>query len=339
MFNFLRNLFYGRGRLKKPRRDYFITTAASSQDRVRRLGLPTPPPGGSIILDIRRLSLPNIAMEPAPDSFFEWLIDVEPGEGRFFLRDQVLRIFDQHWRRSFRMHTLYGLNMIDNKWTYVVAEEDWDRFMRVQVGVNLLQLSPDTGASDLRACYLATQERMRMQWRWGTVFVTESPEAAVLRSAELVALKDSLHQDVVIRLTSDDVYPGVQAWEVLTATGLQWGDGDLFHWMWDSQELFSVWTNTDPGYFFPEAIKAGTHNPKDLVFGFWIGRSLDPVGVFDIMVEAARHCQKMLGGELMGLDGVPFDVERERVRVEETVERMMAAGLEPGSSRALRMFQ
>ncbi|HEY6901239.1 MAG TPA: hypothetical protein VI233_11370, partial [Puia sp.] len=225
MFNFLRNLFTGHSRLKKTRRDFFITTAASSQDRVRRLGLPTPPPGGSPILDPARLSLPDPAPEFAPDPYFEWIIDVAPGEGKFFLRDEVLRIFDQHWRRSFRMHTLYGLDAFDHKWTYVVAEEDWDRFSRVQIGVNLLQLPPDSGAGELQACYIASKERMRVQWRWGTVSMPETPEAAVNRARALVELKDSLHQDVVIRLTGAEPYSGVRAWEALTAVGLQWGDG------------------------------------------------------------------------------------------------------------------
>lgn len=339
MFNFLRKLFFGRGRLGTPWQNYFITTAASSQDRVRRLGLPTPPPGGTAILDTSRLCLSSDMLEITPDPYLEWVIDVEPGEGRFFLRDEVLRIFDQHWRRSFPLHTLYGLNMADNKWTYVVAEDDWGRFGRVGIGVNLLTLAVGAGAGDLQACYIASKERMRMQWRWGSVSISETPADAVIRSRGLVALKDELHQDVVIRLKSETVYPGLLVWEVLTETGLQWGDGDLFHWMREEGELFSVWTNTDPGYFFPEAIKAGTHNPQDLVFGFWIGRSPDALGVFDVMVEAARYCRERLGGELLSMDGEAFDVGAERRRVEAVAGKMRTHGLEPGSSRALRMFQ
>jgi len=84
----------------------------------------------------------------------------------------------------------------------------------------------------------------------------------------------------IIILKAEDQFEGKGIWNVMMSMGLKWGDMDLLHWnnnfdIGDDQ-LMSVWTSTDPGYFFPEEIVKGNVQTKDLIFGFSIPRSIAP---------------------------------------------------------------
>ncbi len=355
MLKFLRNIFSFSGGRKKPLPgNYFIATATQSNDRVRRLGLSLPPEGGSAILDRSRLSIPVTVPEQdkeyKPSPYFEWVIDVDPGEGGFFAREDVSAIFDLPWRQSFRGAWVYGLSLTQDRWTYALSGDGPERFGRLQIGVDLLKFYGDSGFPDpvrLQDCFETLTKKLqsrRMPRMTVEVSIAEPVEAAALRAKELIQLKRKLHGDVVIALKSDIFYPGRLAWDILTETGLSWGDGDLFHWDngprgYGDDRFFSVWTSTAPGYFFPEAIKAGTFNPTDLVFGYWVGRSADPLGVFEVLVEAVEYCRQHLSGVLLGQDGQPFEVDKERSRLEQIVNEMAIKGVPPGSNKALRMFQ
>jgi len=147
----------------------------------------------------------------------------------------------------------------------------------------------------------------------------------------------------IIVLKSDTPLNGMKVWDVLQSVGLRWGDGDLFHWEnpsrdYGDDQLFSVWTTTDPGYFLPESIKAGEMNPDNLIFGFSIPRDADPENVFEAMVKAIKYCQKRLGGKILDQNGQPFDEASERKAVLSIIKKMNDKGIKPGSDKALMMY-
>jgi cell division protein ZipA len=314
--------------------------------RIRRLGLSLPPEEGSAIPDLSRLSLP--AAQPRqqdeyrPDPYYDWVIDVEPADARVFKTEDVFAIFDGQWRRSFSDASVYGFSLTSNKWTYALAGGDPQQFGRLQIAVSLL-----SEQVSLQDCFDSSAKKIRSYQKSGAtaqVTMSEPVEAALARSKQLLQLKKELHHDIIVVLKSDNFYPGRVVWDVLTETGLRWGDGDLFHWNnlpdgYGDDRFFSVWTSTAPGYFFPEAIKAGTFNLADLAFGYWVGRSADPMGVFEVLLEVADHCRRRLGGVLLGRDGQAFDAAAERARLQQIVDGMMSKDLPPGSNKALRLFQ
>jgi hypothetical protein len=148
------------------------------------------------------------------------------------------------------------------------------------------------------------------------------------------------NRDAILILKSDNHFKGAAVWEVLQNVGLKWGDGDLFHWGnrrrdYGDDQLFSVWTTTDPGYFLPENIKAGQMNPEDLVFGFSIPRNADPENVFSVMINAVKYCQKRLGGKILNEDQIPFNEDAEKNKLTVLINKMRKSGVIPGSDKAL----
>ena len=135
----------------------------------------------------------------------------------------------------------------------------------------------------------------------------EKQESAIKKAKEKVRLNKLFDKDILIGLQSENIYNGKEVWDVLQSLGLKWGDGDLFHWNnssdYASDQHFSVWTSTEPGYFLPEQVKKGKMNPTNLVFGFSIPRSADPMNVYRIMVNSIKYCQKRLGGQLINKNG------------------------------------
>ena len=121
------------------------------------------------------------------------------------------------------------------------------------------------------------------------------------------------------------------------------GDGDLFHWDntsgYGSDEHFSVFTLSPPGYFLPEEIKNVNMNPSNLVFSFSIPRSANPKTVFDVMLNAVKYCQKRLGGEILNQNGRPFDEVKEKMELSQLVSRMNERGIVPGANKTLVLFR
>lgn len=154
---------------------------------------------------------------------------------------------------------------------------------------------------------------------------------------------DELNTGIVVILKSDVAFNSMLVWDVLQSVGLEWGDGDLFHWKnrgsdYGDEVFFSVWTTTEPGYFLPEDAKDEKMNPKDLVFGFSIPRSADPENVFKVMVKAVKYCQKRLGGTLLNGTKSTFNENEARKDMESALTLMKEKGIEPGSEKALRTY-
>ena len=95
---------------------------------------------------------------------------------------------------------------------------------------------------------------------------------------------------------------------------------------------------TPPGYFLPEEIAAGSVMVDDLVFGYSIPRSADPVAVFDSMIRAVEYAQRRLAGDITAEDGGPVNLDSTREAVVRIASELEALGFAPGTENALRQF-
>jgi cell division protein ZipA len=159
----------------------------------------------------------------------------------------------------------------------------------------------------------------------------------------LKSLQRELNSDIIIVLQSNSRFRSDEFWNTLIDLGLKWGDGDLFHWTnYESgvgdDNFFSVWTSTEPGYFLPEDVAKGTMNLKDLIFGFSIPRSPDPINVFEIVIESVEHCQSRLGGSIVDENGTPFDKEKYETKIRKIMSKMNESGFEQGQGLILRLI-
>lgn len=327
--------------------DYSISTESQSNDRVKNLEMDKPSENASYILDINALSFPkdkkrNPAKNFTPDSELDYIIDLEPTGDISLDSGYLSRLFDLNWRQKYSS-TIYGHSIKDNRWTFAISSESPATFDKIQVAVNLLNafgIDKNYDAQKLNRYYDELLKRIANK----KIKVTkkESVTAAIDKAKSLVDIHALFDKEANIVLKSNSTFDGLKAWDVLLCVGLKWGDGDLFHWNnksdYGSDDFFGVMTSTEPTYFLPEDIKAGKMNPADLVFGFSIPRSADPIGVYKAMVKSVQYCQKKLGGVILNQSGQALDENIELERLTKLVEAMKAKGIEPGSDHALRIF-
>lgn len=327
---------------------YFISTESESNKRVEKLGLDKPSEDASYVLDVKKLRIPPDPVkkhdpEYKADPAHEWVINVQPVAGAKFTKDELDKIFDRPWRKEFEGAEIYGFQTSDKRWTYATAGDVLGPFEKLQVAVNFKVVynddNPDYDPQKLEKYLTAITTKLKAY-----PFKTEPAEpvnSAVAKAKQLVDLNHEFDKDAIIVLAADKPMPGKLVWDALICTGLKWGDGDLFHWgnirkNYGDDQLFSVWTTTDPGYFLPESI--GQMNLGNLVFGFSIPRSADPENVYEAMLNAVKYCQKRLGGQILNQEGKPFDVEKERAALAQLVKKLKDKGIVPGSDNALINF-
>lgn len=339
-----------RGETDQAPSDYFIATEGESADRVSALGLDKLSEDARHILNTSRLNMPagNTAGEEdeeyKADPETEWVITLEAVNNQPFQAAELAKVFDYDWRNRFESE-LYGLSSADKKWTFAFSADSPDRFDKLQLAIDLQRLFEEDTEIDSGKLsrYLPELEKRLAKLPIKVIYSpAESVASAAERAGKLMALFKAYDREAVIVLQGDKPFNGMDVWDVLQSLGLEWGDGDLFHWNnktgYGAGEHFSVVTATPPGYFLPEDIKAGQMNPENLVFSFSVPRSADAVNIFSVMTDAVRYAQKRLGGEILNSDGEVFNEQKEIQDLTQFVGRMKAAGVEPGSDRALRMF-
>ncbi|MFC0518929.1 cell division protein ZipA C-terminal FtsZ-binding domain-containing protein [Mucilaginibacter angelicae] len=331
---------------------YFISTQSQTDQRVKDLGMDKPSENASYILDKSKLTIPQSdhhidnRSEFKADPESEWIINITLSDGApLFEKSKLNEIFDLDWRKNFAAADIYGFAPEKNRWTYATAGKGPGKYTKLQVGVSLLQVfDPEKPVFDsaLLDKYLAKiQEKLKA---YAAQITPAEPVTDALAKAKLlVELKQQFEVDEVLILKADKTFKGMDVWDVLQCTGLKWGDGDLFHWEnqkseYGDESLFSVGTNTNPGYFLPENIKEGNMNPTDLVFYYSVPRSAAPVNIFDAMLNAIKYCQKRLGGKILNANGSPFNEADERNRLKALVNSMKQKGINPGSVKALTIF-
>lgn len=328
--------------------DLELTTQSESQARAALLGTRGTEDVrhllGSLDLPKRRDS--DEEREYRPDPTAEWVIDVRfPGDPSLD-PDAVANAFDEAWRKQFGSISEYGRDKANGLWSYLIAADGPQAVDQLKLAFDYVPFNPDDPlpAEPLYAQRLA-QVRQQLQ-RFGDPAVSASltPAEAAARSRLLADLRRRLDMTatLVLKAPRGKRFEGRTVWDVMLCLGLEWGDMDCFHWRnlaeLGDDSFFSVQTSTPPGYFLPEQVAAGRVQVEDLVFVFSVPRSARPLEVFDGMVKAIEYCRSRLEGTIADAEGKPVDVAKLRQQVEQIVEQLRAAGLEPGANATLRLF-
>lgn len=254
-------------------------------------------------------------------------------------------MFDYYWRSKYSS-TIYGFSNEENRWTYASAGGTPDIYSKLQVAVDIQEVfneeNPTYEPQKLKRYIDELEKRIKRYPTKLRIEQSETVESAISKAKKLVQLNQEFNVDALIVLQADKQFKGLEMWNALQSVGLKCGDGDLFHWENDKayghDQHFSVWTTTEPGYFFPEDIKEGNMNSQNLVFAISIPRSADPKNIFEIMLNAVKYCQKRLGGQILDKNMKPLIEEMDRNELSEFLKRMDQKGLMAGSDKALRMF-
>jgi len=342
--------FFFRQKPKSGLDNYFISPQSQSDNRLKNLDLNKSSEGASYNLDTNKLSIPNInkqkeKAEYKADPEREWIINLISADGASFKKEDFNKMFDYDWRSKFSS-TIYGFSNEENRWTYADAGGTPEIYSKLQVAVDVQEVfneeNPTYEPQKLKRYIDELEKRIKKYPTKLSIEQTETLESAILKAKKLVQLNQEFNFDAVIVLQADKQFKGLEMWDVLQSVGLKWGDGDLFHWSnekdYGHDQHFSVWTTTEPGYFFPEEIKDGNMNPQNLVFGFSIPRSADPKNIYEIMLNSVKYCHRRLGGQILDRNMKPLNEEKEKRELSAFIKRMEQKGLKAGSDKALRMF-
>jgi cell division protein ZipA len=191
---------------------------------------------------------------------------------------------------------------------------------------------------------LQAVERELSQLTATAVYSEVSAQVAYKRAKHLSTLSERLNRSVSVRLAAPagKQFSGGDVWDVMLSLGLKWGDMDCFHWQnpsgYGDDFFFSVWTSTQPGYFLPEEVAANRVSIADLVFGYSIPRSADPVTIYSRMLRAIEYAQKRLGGTIASEDGRLLNEEATVKGIKSISDELEKFGFRPGSDIALRQF-
>jgi len=328
----------------------YESTASQSHDRIVKLGLQNSTQVVSGILDETKLNIPKIKennnkKEYRADSSRQWILNLLLPKDEIISQDELYELFDLEWRTKFTS-TIFGYSPEENRWTYALAGGAPTHYNKVQIAIDLLDVfseaSPDYDDKKLERYVTELEKRLKNKALKYNVQELESKKSAIEKSKKLVKLNLLFDKEIVISLQSKNQYDGREVWNVLQNLGLKWGDGDLFHWnnssQYASDEHFSVWTSTSPGYFLPEHVIQGKMNPTNIVFGFSIPRSADPINIYQVVINSINYCQEKLGGKIMNKEGKPFEEVLERKELEVLVKEMIDNDVIPGSDNALMLY-
>jgi len=308
---------------------------------------PNPPQDATEILSLSRLSTAIPDIEDKALTELAWIIEVTPADNGKFTRQELWSIFDTDWRIKYEWVECYGHSTEDGRWHNILGgRSKW--YDQLQI---TWQLADKYKEDDVEWDLPSLEEfrdnlLQRLTSKFPDIHIRELEDIpSALKKAQILALlKKQFNHDSILVIKSAGQYSGKQAWDVLISLGLEWDDAALFHWNVGRgqdhryDQLFSVWTTSPPGYFDPEKMKAGAFNPIDLVFGFNIPRCVDPINVFNCMVDAAEYCQKILGGTIVNAVGTLFDKQTQKINIIELIDDMHAKGILPGTPLTLKMF-
>jgi len=329
--------------------DMELVPASVSAARAAHAMPGEPSEDASQLLEPPELQAPEEEPEETRDygpGGLEWVVELVMPADMTVSTAQLDELFDERWRKQVASATLYGFSPEEGRWTYVHAGGVPTLWTKVAVGVDLVS-THDEDPKPLNATALAKVLRS-VEERGKALSAQVRSRSTVDEGAALAAKLFDCWRDArgdciaVLKAADGERFVGRQVWDVMRCLGLRWGDGDLFHWANDSEvgddHFFSVWTSTEPGYFLPEAIAAGRMNPETLIFGFIIARCAAPEHVRQRMMTAIEYAQRRLGGSVVDEHGEPLRQDAALERVRRVVQRLAAAGLEPGVGTTLRLM-
>jgi cell division protein ZipA len=181
----------------------------------------------------------------------------------------------------------------------------------------------------------------------GTVRVLPREDAAHARAKaeKLQAFVDQegeREHTVMLRLVADQgqSYRGVDIWDVMLSLGMEWGDMDIFHAHHHGpggyDELFSVHTGTDPGFFWLSTLAEDRF--ADLIFSMDAVRTVQPQAVFEAMWKGAEYARARLGGTLVNEQELPAVQEDYLRQIQEMEDRLSEFGCRAGEDVVMFLF-
>jgi cell division protein ZipA len=319
---------------KEKSNGYFITSETQSEEILTEFNLDKPSEDVSYILDETKLTYTEASKIPEvyaykPDLEMDWVISLTKSNSKPFEKDEIDELFDYEWRTVYSS-IIYGLSTEDNTWHYANCGDCPTSFLELQIAIDLLETyneeKPEFSKSKLEKYVIELNNKLDSYPVNVKINISEPIENAIERAKKLVEYDKEFNQGVTIVLMDNQPYNGRKAWDALLCLGLEWGDGDLFHWTNSNRDYgpdqhFIVWTTSEPGYFLPWSIEAGEMNPKNLVFGLGIQGSVDPLEIFDAMYKSVEYCQKRLGGKILNKDLRPFDMQKEKKIIKDLIEK------------------
>jgi cell division protein ZipA len=280
-----------------------------------------------------------------PNSKVDWVAHVDFPTTVVLQKADIASAFNVDWLNKNDRPTIFGFSPDIQRWTFVNAGGVPDNYSRLQIGWKLRPLGEDVPiAKQQFEQYIVAVEKAASKLKAIGVRTDLAPAEAEKRSAALIELAESCEQgiDVVLQAPKGRAFDGKLIWDVMLCLNLRWGDMDLFHWenpgIPGDDYLFSVWTTTPPGYFFPEQIAAGRVQTGDLAFGLSIARTFQPERIFDSMMKAVHYAQKRMGGTSLNVDGSRFSEDAARSEIRSLVKKLSNAGFEPGTDDTLYLI-
>ncbi len=331
--------------------EYLISTSYESEERAKSV---LPLEGKEDVSNILNLDLKStqFSIESGDKDYFanekfDWILTLKSANGSYFNRESVSKYFDNKWRKKYNYPWLYCIPRGETKWTYLNSSENKsNEFTKVALGWKLydpLEDPPIIYNEKTLKEYKISTSKIAKKLKSNEISENYTTEQAAKKSRELSGYIPKNNQYAIIVLKAEKEFEGKEIWDVMMSLGLDWGDMDLFHWNNDFEygddQLMSVWTSTDPGYFFPEEIAVGRVQTDDLIFGFNIPRSIAPDQVLKSMYRATQYAQSRLGGEILNENGHPFDIEIEKIKVNTIVKTLNDKFITPGMGDALYLFQ
>jgi cell division protein ZipA len=333
---------------KKMDGEYSISASSESDERAKAL---LPMDGKEDVSNILTLNTPMPIDETKSEEKkyfanerYDWIVTLESTAGTYFKRELVSKYFDDKWREEHKDPWLYCIPKNDTKWTFFNSgENDSNEFTKLAVAWKLfdqIEESPTVFTEAELTKYQNDVNDIAEKFKDKSQEENFTPKDAAFKSQELAQFVQTNNVYSLIVLKADGKFEGKEIWDVMMSLGLKWGDMDLFHWDNASgNELMSVWTSTDPGYFLPEEIAADNVQTDDLVFGFSVPRSIAAKEVLAAMYKAAMYAQSRLGGKILDENGLQYDVENENKRIEAVLGNLESRSIRPGVGDALYLFQ
>lgn len=332
--------------------DYNISTTNESNERVKKV---LPFEGTEDKSDILKLKI-NIPKNPEENDsigFFgntkyDWIITVEANPHNLFHRDSVKKYISNDWRKKLMYPEVYCLPDKSNHWSYLFTVDNKVKtFKKIALAWKLydpIEEPPTIYNEKTLSKFDKLVKKRVKKIEASKIDYNYSVKEASLVSNKLSDFVTKNNQWAIILLKADNKFEGKEIWDVMMSLGLSWGDMDLFHWNntdleYGDDQLLSVWTSTEPGYFFPEEIAAGNVQTKDLIFGFSIPRSIAPKEVFKIMCEVTDYAQKRLGGQILDVNGNKLDEKSELDRIDLILKNLDEESIKSGFEDALYLFQ
>jgi len=282
-----------------------------------------------------------------PSKASEWIIQADLLSPSELAASAVATSFGKEWREKYGGLTIYGKDARTGHWTFLISADGPKSVTALQFAWHYYESWSEDPEITSMAMYAGRLDAVTVQMRTlakANVHAEVVPDAAQERSKQLSVLSERFNREIVLclRAPSGRAFAGKDVWDVMLCLGLKWGDMDCFHWLNRSDSggdfFFSVSTSTPPGYFLPEEIAANRVAVRDLMFGYSLPRSPDPVTVFERMLAAVHYAQKRLGGTVTSVEGGASSPGVTLQQIRAAVKELNALGFPPGSSEALRFF-